>query len=124
MDRDKGNPKNGTFWGFRGGVLFWDRRGTPPSKGGGSRIQGPVFGTPFGGSGFVSLETRRTVKLSGGKQNKNPKTPFSVFVFLPAFWTFTKATRCLGSGERSGNECWSGPFVFCLKLGTNYRSHL
>ena len=95
MDRDKGNPKNGTFWGFRGGVLFWDPRGTPPPKEGGSRI--PDFQDPFSGPPkgvpVWTFPNRPDREAIGPERNKNPKTLFSVFcVFIPTFYPFQKAS--------------------------------
>ena len=76
MDRDKGNPKNGTFWGFRGGVLFWDPRGTPPPLEGGSRI--PDFKDPFSGPPLgvpVWTFPNRPIILNNGPK-ANPKISY------------------------------------------------
>ena len=73
MDRDKGNPKNGTFWGFRGGGTFLGPPGYPPLLWRGvqdSRFQGPVFGTPFGGSGLDFPKPPPDELDGGGEKTK------------------------------------------------------
>ena len=74
MDRDKGNPKNGTFWGFRGGGYFFGTPGVPPLlwRGGpGFPISRTRFRDPLWGFRFGPLQTGRRVKHRGPKKRNS-----------------------------------------------------